>query len=225
MVTEFVGTFFLVLVVCLAGGQPMGWLAIGVVLMVMVYMGGPISGGHYNPAVSTAALLAKKMPSKDYGPYVLSQIVGGIAAAFVAYLVSGHGSGIKPSVGALPAFLVEVVFTFALCLVVLNVACSKRSGGNSYFGLAIGGTVLAAAAAGGGLSGGAFNPAVGIALTLGGAFFGQGGQMYLAPGANGGGAGDFAHVWLYILGPLLGAVLAAPLFRLQEEDGSGTEAA
>ena len=208
LLTEFIGTFFLVLTIGLVvfANNPAGVIAIGISLMALVYMGGHISGAHYNPAISTAALIAKKMDAKDYGPYVLCQILGATAAAFVSYFVVGKSFPVAPGpgIGSTQALVVEILYTFALALVVLNVACSKKTEGNSYYGLAIGGTVMAAAYAGGGISGGAFNPAVGLGPTIVHAFVG---------------GGSFTDVWLYIVGPLVGAVLAAFVFKVQENNG------
>lgn len=215
LLTEFIGTFFLVLTIGLvvAANNATAVIAIGIVLMVMVYMGGHVSGGHYNPAVSTAALIAKKMPAKDYFPYVLVQIVGAVVAAFASYYIVGasFAPAPGPSVSAGQALLVEILYTFALALVVLNVACSKKTEGNSFYGLAIGCTIVAAAYAGGGISGGAFNPAVGLGPTIVHAIVG---------------GGDFKSVWLYIVGPVIGAVLAAGVFGIQEvqEPEAGTTA-
>ena len=209
LLTEFIGTFFLVLTIGLVvfANNPAGVIAIGLSLMIMVYMGGHISGVHYNPAVSTAALLAKKLDAKEYGSYVLCQILGAIGAAFVSYFVVGKSFTIAPGPGVGPAqaLVVETLYTFALALVVLNTACSKKTAGNSYYGLAIGGTIVAAAYAGGGISGGAFNPAVGIGPTIV--------HAVLA-------GGTFENVWLYIVGPLAGAVLAALVFKLQDGEDS-----
>ena len=205
LLTEFIGTFFLVLTIGLvvAANNPAGILAIGICLMVMVYMGGHVSGAHYNPAVSTAALIAKKMEAKDFAPYVLVQILGATAAAFVSYYVVGKSFAVAPAptVTSPQALLVEVLYTFALVLVVLNVACSKKTEGNSYYGLAIGGTIMAAAYAAGGVSGGAFNPAVGIGPNI----------VHAAVGGGG-----YADIWLYIVGPVIGAILAALVFKVQE---------
>lgn len=206
LLTEFIGTFFLVLTIGLAvlGGAPMPPLAIGAMLMVMVYMGGHVSGAHYNPAVSLALALAGKMEKKDLLPYWLAQLTGSLAAAFLVRAVMAKTLPIAPSEAhsALAAWLVEILFTLALALVVLNVATSRKTQGNSYYGLAIGFTVAAAAAAGGAVSGGAFNPAVGTGLTVVDA---------LSSGAG------YGHLLLYWLGPLAGGVIASLIFRLQEK--------
>jgi len=206
LLTEFIGTFFLVLTIGLAvlGGAPMAPLVIGAALMVMVYMGGHVSGAHYNPAVSLALVVAGKMEAKELVPYWLAQLVGATAAGFVVKVIMAKTFAPAPSEAhsALAAWLVEILYTFALALVVLNVATAKKTEGNSYYGLAIGFTIAAAAAAGGGISGGAFNPAVGTGPTIVHALYG---------------AGGYGHLPLYWLGPLLGGVLAALVFKLQEE--------
>ena len=203
--TEFIGTFFLVLTICLSAGTGSQYapLAISSSLMVMVYMGGPISGAHYNPAVSIAALLVRKLPGRELVPYLLAQFAGAIAAAAIGGWVLGapFAPAPTPNASGMKALAIEALYSFALCLVVLNVAMSKRSAGNPYFGLAIGFTIAAAAFAGGGISGGAFNPAVGV------------GTILVSTVAGG---GSFAHAWLYIVGPLLGAVAASQVFAMQE---------
>ena len=197
LVVEFIGTFFLVFTVCTAthpgsGAGALAPLAIGAVLMVMVFAGGHVSGGHYNPAVSTAVLLRGKMGTNEYGPYVAVQLVAGVLAALVARGVAGHSSaGVTPGVGKM--LVVELLFTFALAWVVLNVATARGTDGNSFYGLAIGFTVGAGAFAVGGLSGGAFNPAVGLGASVMGLF-------------------KWSHYWIYVVGPLVGAAVAAFAF-------------
>jgi aquaporin Z len=205
LVTEFIGTFFLVFTVCLTvtGEVPMAPLAIGCSLMVMVYMGGHISGGHYNPAVSLAVLLRGKMSGKDFIPYVVAQVLGAIVAAYLSSVIFGRTIPIAPSANAsvVAALLVEILFTFALALVVLNVATHPDVKGNSFYGLAIGFTIVVAAFAGGGISGGAFNPAVGTGITVVHALLG---------------GGSFASWWLYLVGPFVGGALAAVVYKIQE---------
>jgi len=198
---EMIGTFFLVLVIGLTGNP----LAIGSVLMVMIYMGGHISGAHYNPAVTLAILLQKKIDTRDAGLYMIFQVVGSIAAALIAYVITGNTFAPSPAAGAstISILLVETIFTFALVSVVLNVAVSKGTSGNNYFGLAIGFTVLAAAFAGGGISGGAYNPAVGIGPCL---------IDTLVGGNN-----SLANVWFYLVGPSIGAILGSMVFSYTEK--------
>ncbi|MBR1460148.1 aquaporin [bacterium] len=169
---EFIGAFFLVFTIgataAFGGPGVIAPLAIGFALMVMVYAGGYISGGHYNPAVSLAAVVRGALPAKEWLPYAVFQILGGVAAAFVVNLL-----GAAPACPAVPydicgVIVGEVLFTFALCYVVLLTATSSKTAGNSYYGLAIGSTVMVGAFAVGGICMGAFNPAVAIsALVLG----------------------------------------------------------
>lgn len=205
LLTELIGTFFLVLTVGLTvvQGTPFAPLAIGTALMVMVYMGGHVSGGHYNPAVSLGVLLRRKLTVGEFGAYVGAQLAGAVLATLALRLIVGQTFAPAPAAGVniVSALLVELLFTFALVLVVLNVAVSSKTAGNSYYGLAIGFTVLMGAFAGGAISGGAFNPAVGL------------GPM-LVHGLMGG--GSFSAAWLYLVGPLAGGFLAAVVFGLQE---------
>lgn len=204
--TEFIGTFFLVFTIGLTvtAGAPMAPLAIGSSLMIMVYMGGHVSGAHYNPAVSLALLLRGKLASVgEFVGYVASQIAGAIVAALATYVITGQALKVAPadSASTVGALLIEILFTFALALVVLNVAASAKTQGNSFYGLAIGFTIVVGAFAGGPISGGAFNPAVGTGPILVDAMVG---------------GGSLAHLWLYLVGPFLGGALAAGVFGIQE---------
>jgi aquaporin Z len=203
--TEFIGTFFLVLTAVLTSmnGTPLAPLAIGSSLMVMVYMGGHVSGAHYNPAVSLAVLLRGRIKASEFLAYAASQIAGATAAAFVAYAIVGRTIAPHPADGVslTGALSVELLFTFALALVVLNSAASADTEGNSFYGLAIGFTIVVAAFAGGPLSGGAFNPALAIGMILVDSAVGD---------------GNAAALWIYLVGPLAGGALAALVFGLQE---------
>jgi aquaporin Z len=203
--TEFIGTFFLVLTVGLVivNGAPLGAIAIGTTLMVMVYMGGHISGGHYNPAVSLAAVLAGKLERGQLVPYWIAQFLGAFAAVAAVYHIYAETFAPAPAVGAglQGPWLIEFFFSFALCLVVLNTAMHAATKGNSYYGFAIGFTVAAGAIAGGTISGGAFNPAVGIAPTI----------VHAAAGH-----GSWSPIVLYLVAPMLGGALAAWVSRAQE---------
>jgi aquaporin Z len=193
-IIEFIGTFFLVLTVALTGNP----IAIGAVLMVMIYMGGYISGGHYNPAVTLAVFLTHKIRARIAVRYMASQVAGGFAAAFVYSLIKNTFFMPAPGVGVtnLSAYLVEILFTFALASVVLHTAVSKKVEGNDYFGLAIGSTVMVGAFAGGAISGAVFNPAVAL------------GPMLLNfESING------SHMILYIVGPFIGGALASYVYK------------
>ena len=202
--TEFIGTFFLVLTIglCVISGTDFAPLAIGSVLVVMVYMGGHISGGHYNPAVSLAAMMRGALESKELIPYWISQIVGGLVAAVVVFWMVGSTFAPAPGADAstMAALLAEFLFAFALCLVVLNTATAKATEGNSFYGLAIGFTLMVGAFSVGDISGAAFNPAVGIGPILINATMG---------------GGEFGDLWLYLVGPLLGGAAAAMVFKMQ----------
>ena len=205
--TEFIGTFFLVLTAALTlmNGTPLAPLAIGSALMVMVYMGGHISGAHYNPAVSLAVLLRGRITVAEFLAYAGSQIAGATVAALVAYAVVGRTIAPSPADGVTltGALVVELLFTFALALVVLNSAVAAKTQGNSFYGLAIGFTIVVAAFAGGPLSGGAFNPALAMGMIL---------------VDSGVGDGNAAALWIYLVGPLAGGALAAFVFGIQERE-------
>ena len=141
-------------------------LVIGGALMVVVYMGGHISGAHYNCAVSVALFLRGKLARKDLLPYIVAQLAGATLGAYLAYLVSDRTFAPAPAAaaGTMTVLLVEGLYTCLLALVVLNVATSKGTQGNSFYGLAIGFTIVIAAWAGGPISGGAYNPAVAVGI-------------------------------------------------------------
>jgi len=201
---EFIGTFFLVLTVGMSVVDPgsignFAPLAIGSALMIMVYAGGHVSGGHYNPAVTLAVWLRGRCPSSDVPGYWISQIIGAFAAASLVLYLKGNPAGSPADVKIVPALIAELVGTFALAYVVLNVATAKATAGNSNYGLAIGFTVMVMAFALGGISGGAFNPAVATGITV----------MHLEKSAN---------LWLYLCGDLAGGALAALVFKLVNPD-------
>jgi aquaporin Z len=202
--TEAIGTFFLVFAIGMSvtSGLAAAPLAIGSMLMVMVYMGGHVSGAHYNPAVTVGVLLRGGMATWDGVPYIAAQLLGAWLAAVSVYVITGTTFAPAPGaeVGVGAALLAEILVTFALVLVVLNVATADVTKGNSYYGLAIGFTVTAGAYTVGPVSGGAFNPAVGIGPIMVDALSGDGG---------------FGSLWLYLVGPLVGAVAAVPVFKLQ----------
>ncbi len=194
---EFIGTFFLVFTVGMAvrSGSALAPLAIGASLMVMIFAGGHVSGGHFNPAVTLAVFLRGKCDKSDVVPYWLAQFVAGLVAALlVNFLYAG-----RPAIGAVhnvPASLiVEFLFTFALAWVVLNVATAKATAGNSFYGLAIGMTVMTGAVAVGGISGGAFNPAVGLGVVV----------MGLE---------NLNQFWIYLGSDLLGGAVAALTYKV-----------
>jgi aquaporin Z len=198
---EVIGTFFLVFTVSVSvlSHSTFTPLAAGAALMVMVYAGGHISGGHYNPAVTMAALWRRRIGPVDAIGYWIVQIFAGVAAGVVARAVVNPAAvtALHPSGHALAATaVVEGLFTFALCYVVLNVATSKNQLGNSFFGLAIGFTVLAGAFAVGGISGGAFNPAVSLGAATAGLFAWSTLWVYIVVQAVAGAAAGLAFLAL-----------------------------
>ena len=198
-VAEFIGTFFLVLTIGLtvigAGATVIAPLAIGAALMVMVYAGGHISGAHYNPAVTLGVLIRGKLQMHDAVPYILAQLAGA-ALATVAVKFFRSGADVTPMTLQLgPALLAEFLFTFALVYVVLNTATAEGTSGNSFYGLAIGMTVMTGAFAVGSISGGAFNPAVALGISMLG-------------------LSSWANLWVYVLANFGAAILAAIVFNL-----------
>ncbi len=197
---EFIGTFFLVftIVTTALAQQPLAPLAIGVVLVAMVFAGGHVSGAHFNPAVTLAVWMRGKIDTQDVPGYVCAQVAGGICAAAVGRAISGHTAttALALSGDRLGAALVaEALVTFALAYVVLSVATSSSHVGNSFYGLAIGFTVMAGAFSVGGISGGVFNPAVAAGLSTAGLV-------------------SWSMLWVYLVADLAGAAAAAIAFRL-----------
>ncbi len=196
---ELVGTFFLVLTVgcTVKAGLPgmIPPLAIGSALMVMVFAGGHISGAHYNPAVTLGVWLRGKLESREVAPYMLAQLAGAGLAALVTGLLR-PGAAIAGEPDLVPALVAEFLFTFALVFVVLNVATAKANEGNSFYGLAIGFTVLVGAFAVGDISGGAFNPAVAVGASTMGLFAWSNLWIYLVADFAGGAVAGFAFRWM-----------------------------
>ncbi len=169
-IMEFIGTFFLVFTVgCTVvgnGAGPLAPLAIGSVLMVMVFAGGHISGAHYNPAITLGVWMRGKCETKEVPGYIISQVVGAVVAALAVKYLKVGVEVVPMNLMTLPALLSEFLFTFALVFVVLNTATAKGTAGNSFYGLAIGFTVMSGAFAVGSISGGAFNPAVALGISV-----------------------------------------------------------
>jgi len=171
LVSEFLGTFMLVLTVGLnvLGNSPAGAFSIAASLTSMIYALGDVSGAHFNPAV-TLAILASKMGDltpKKAAFYMLAQIAGGIVAAFTyALIYSGHTFALGPQPGYKwgQVAVAEIIFTFVLCYVVLCVAVSPKTKSENMFGLAIGSCVTVGGFAIGSISGGSLNPAVSFGI-------------------------------------------------------------
>jgi aquaporin Z len=210
LIVEAIGTFFLVFTIGQTVKGPNGTdlapLAIGSALMVMVYAGGHFSGGHYNPAVTLGVTLRGKLSWAEAVPYMVAQVIGAVLAAGVVLFIKGSATGTfpepaKPTEYQMIAQAVgDFLFTFALVYVVLNSATAKGTAGNSFYGLAIGFTVMVGAFAVGPVSGGAFNPAVGVGVTL----MGLAGPTRLI---------------IYLVADFLGGAAAALLFNALDMGG------
>lgn len=197
-ITEFIGTFFLVMAAGLAGGDH-AVLIIGTTLMIMIYAGGHISGAHYNPAVTLAVLVRGKCSLNDAVIYWVVQFAAAAVAAFTVNYFKGEA--VTPMIleNSSKALVAELLGTFALAYMVLNVATAKGTAGNSFYGLAIGFTVFAMGSLFGSYSGGAFNPAVAVGVSIMKAF-------------------DWSNIWIYLLGCFGGAAVAAIVFKFNNAD-------
>ncbi|UJP04196.1 MAG: aquaporin [Nitrosomonas sp.] len=197
-IVEYIGTFFLLLTIGLTvipgSAGVIAPLAIGSVLMVLVYAGGHISGAHYNPAVTLAVLIRGRCTMADVPVYLTAQILGAVAGALTAQFLVGSGTA-AGTIDVTKSLIAEFLFTFALAYVVLNVATAKGTSGNSFYGLAIGFVVMTGAFSVGGISGGAFNPAVAIAAPLMGLM-------------------DWNNIWIHISADFAGGALAAVIFNI-----------
>ncbi|KRB36235.1 UNVERIFIED_CONTAM: aquaporin [Microbacterium sp. SLM126] len=195
-VAELVGTFVFVFAIIAAvnSGSDLTPLAIGFALMIMVFATGHISGAHLNPAVSVGVWLRGAIDAVGLVVYIVAQLVGAALAAAVSFaLFPAAEAPMEVEVG--PALLVEALWTFVLVYVVLNVATSKDHPNNSFYGLAIGTTVFVGAVGLGGISGGGFNPAVALGLSITGTF-------------------AWSSYWIYFLAPIVGGAIAAVVFRV-----------
>lgn len=198
---EFIGTYFLVFTIgCVVIGSSTGALgpiAIGSVLMALIFAGGHISGAHYNPAVTVAFWLNGKCERKDILPYILAQLIAALLAAYTV-LYFKQGSSISPiELNAGRAILAEILFTFVLVFVILNVALSASLKGNSFYGLAIGLVVLGGIYSVGDISGAVFNPAVAFGITTMG-------------------ISVMSNIWIYLLANFIGGISAALIFKCIE---------
>lgn len=204
-ITELVGTYFLVLTIgmVVVAATPLAPLAVGLMLTALVYMGGPVSGAHYNPAVTVGFYLTGTTVRADVLPYIAAQLFGAWLAASTVQLLTGSTFALSPGSAytVSQALLAEVLLTLALVLVIFNVAIARHSAGNQYYGVAIGLVVTGGAFTVGDVSGAAFNPAVGTGPMLVDALVGE---------------GDLRNLWLYWVGPITGALGALAIFRIQE---------
>lgn len=211
-VSEFIGTFVLVFMGCgsavllgvdASGGHLAVALAFGLSIVAMAYVIGNISGCHVNPAVSLAMLISKKMKPSEFVGYVIAQVLGAIAGAAVLKCVSGMagidntgalGSNGVGSLGVGGALIVEIILTFIFVFVILGVTSDETKG--SVSGIVIGLTLTFVHIVGIPLTGTSVNPA----RSIGPALFAGGSAL--------------SELWVFIVAPLVGALLAALVFRL-----------
>lgn len=204
-VAEFIGTFFLMATIGNVVLKPgdngaMAPLAIGAILMTMVFANGHLSGAHFNPAVTIAVWIRGKCPTSDLAGYIGAQLAGAVLAALTVIFLVGARASIPIDPNVAHALVAEFLYTFALAYVVLNVATAKGTSGNSFYGLAIGFTVLAGAYSVGAVSGGAFNPAVAVGITVLG-------------------ISKVANIWIYLVANLAAGAVAGTVFKaLNPED-------
>ncbi len=202
-IVEFLGTFFLVFIIGMVVIEPglgvYAPLAFGSLLIVMIYAGAKISGAHYNPAVTISLWLRGRFKRQIVPFYLISQISAGILAAVIIGFIKDKSSVTVINSSMLPIFLAELVFTFALCFVILYVATCKKTKGNSYYGVAIGLTVIIGVYVVGSVSGGAFNPAVALGITV----------MGLSAAMK---------IWVYFAANFTGGIIAALVFKTLNPD-------
>jgi aquaporin Z len=202
-VIEFIGTFFMVLTVVMTANNAsiahLAPLAVAGIYLAMVYVGGPISGGHFNPAVTIAMLISRKIDRGDALYYILVQLMAGVLAATFGVFLHDCGGGLliqtRVNEQAMCAVLGEFLGTFALVFVFLNLSISNQKEGSSNLGIALGFTLLAVSIGLGGLSGGAFNPAIATGGSVAGMF-------------------AWEDIWTFFIGNLLGAAAAATAVQL-----------
>ena len=204
LITEFIGTFFLTLTVCLAvvfetSTPELAPFAIASTLMVMIYAGGHVSGAHYNPAVTISVYLRGACERSEVVPFIASQLAAAVMAAIISsnVIMTGDPGGEELAMETVPALAAELMFTFALAYVILNVATSESTEGNGYYGAAIAFVVLAGALTVGSISGASFNPAVSVSLIVAGGL-------------------GVADSWIHFAPQIAGGALAAFVFKAQQ---------
>ena len=200
-IIEFLGTLFLVLIIGLSQNP----IAIGLGLAVLVYMGAHISGAHYNPAVSLSMLINKQIQLKEFSFYVASQLLGSVVAAYFVVLLGNDDFNVVSNTSDISSFFfAEILFTFLLVFVILNVALNKNLKGNQFYGLAIGLTVTAGAFSVGDISGAVFNPAV----SFGPSFF-----SFIDPQVVGNDISSSDFFLYYLISGIIGSVIASYLYK------------
>ena len=199
-IIEFLGTFFLVLIIGLSQNP----LAIGLGLAVLVYMGAHISGAHYNPVVSLAMLINDQIELKEFSFYLASQLLGSVVATYFIMLLGNDFEVISNTNDISSFFVAEILFTFLLVFVILTVALNKKLEGNQFYGLAIGLTVTAGAFAVGNISGAVFNPAVSFGPSL---------FSFIDPQVVGANISSSDFFIYYLISGIIGSVIASYLYK------------
>jgi aquaporin NIP len=178
----------------------------GLIVMVMIYALGPVSGAHLNPAVTLAFAVAKKFPTKEVLPYVFSQVIGGLVASLTLRFLFPANELLGTTLPAgsdMQSFVLEVLLTFFLMLVIIQVATGSKEQG-MFAGLAIGGTVLLEAMFAGPICGASMNPARSLTPALV--------------------SGHLEHLWVYMSAPFIGAILAVVISRTIETGNPESQA-
>lgn len=204
-ITEVLGTFILIfcgtgaIVINQQTGGTVGHIGIsitfGLAVMTLIYAFGNISGAHFNPAVSIAFTVARKFSVKKLIPYIFSQLLGATLASCLLKLLFPQNEMLGstlPSGSEIQSFIIEIFLAFFLMLVILNVAHGSSEQG-LFAGIAIGSTILLEAMFAGPISGASMNPARSIAPALV--------------------SGHSEHLWIYIVAPIIGAILAVPVWN------------
>ena len=200
-IIEFLGTFFLVLIIGLTENP----VAIGLGLAVLVYMGAHISGAHYNPAVTLAMYINDKIDIKESGKYIVSQLAGSVIAVFLFSKLGQNSFSVVSKTTDIQSFFVaEILFTFLLVFVILNVALSESLKGNQFYGLAIGLTVTAGAFSVGDISGAVLNPAVSFGPSL---------MSFIDPQVIGDNVSSSDFFVYFLITGITGSVLASYLYK------------
>lgn len=199
-IIEFLGTFFLVLIIGLSQNP----LAIGLGLAVLVYMGAHISGAHYNPVVSLAMLINDQIELKEFSFYLASQLLGSVVATYFIMSLGNDFEVISNTNDISSFFVAEILFTFLLVFVILNVALNKNLEGNQFYGLAIGLTVTAGAFTVGDISGAVFNPAVSFGPSL---------FSFIDPQVVGANISSSDFFIYYLISGIIGSVIASYLHK------------
>ncbi len=199
-IIEFLGTFFLVLIIGLSQNP----VAIGLGLAVLVYMGAHISGAHYNPVVSLAMLINNQIELKEFSFYLASQLLGSVVATYFIMLLENDFEVISNTNDISSFFVAEILFTFLLVFVILNVALNKNLKGNQFYGLVIGLTVTAGAFTVGNISGAVFNPAVSFGPSL---------FSFIDPQVVGANISSSDFFIYYLISGIIGSVIASYLYK------------